>query len=223
MKTSKIEPIIYPESSIDDTTACVLQQLICMVPGKHIHTKDLRMLVDTTMQRMQESLSKVKLCSHKTFNIYQSDLYAQFLYLLSNTIWNTLGDREYASRVFCLNKALNGINCMYDTKLPTKFLFIHTVGTVLGKAKYGEYLVVCQNVTVGTHRECRPILGDGIYIGPYSSIVGDCRVGNWTTLSIRSELFNRSTSQNSVVVGLGDNALIKTAKRNIIAENFFDI
>ena len=74
-----------------------------------------------------------------------------FLWLCSNDAWRA-DDLEAAADLVALNKALNGVVCMWVTALPNVFLWIHCVGMMLGKAEYGERFVAYQNVTVGTDR-----------------------------------------------------------------------
>ena len=133
--------------------------------------------VDEAMNRMLYSLKHVKLNGYTKFSHLHSDLYAQFIYYLSNTIWNNDKNVTVSSKLFYLNKVLHGINCMYDTQLPDIFLLIHCIGTVLGKASYSNYFVACHNVTIGSDKGYSPIINEGFYLGPGSSIVGKCVIG----------------------------------------------
>ena len=111
------------------------------------------------------------------FSILHSDQYAAFLYLLSNEVFNKNGVHPAAKKIFYLNKALHSLNCMYDVQLPPVFLFLHLVGAVIGKAQYGNYLVVRQGCTIGALRGKYPTLGDGFIMSPGSSIIGPRKVG----------------------------------------------
>src|SRR5262249_55184473 len=79
-----------------------------------------------------------------TFNPLHSDQYASFVYECSRIAFREFSDMTLAEKLFCLNKALNAIVCMYDTELPPVFILIHTVGAMLGKATYGDFFVACQ-------------------------------------------------------------------------------
>lgn len=66
-----------------------------------------------------------------------------------------------------LNRILNNFMFSYKGKLPNVFLFAHPVGTVLGNADYGEYLVISQDVTINTCKDengaFAPQIGKGLF------------------------------------------------------------
>lgn len=177
--------------------------------------------VDEAMNRMLYSLKHVKLNGYTKFSHLHSDLYAQFIYYLSNTIWNNDKNVTVSSKLFYLNKVLHGINCMYDTQLPDIFLLIHCIGTVLGKASYSNYFVACHNVTIGSDKGYSPIINEGVYLGPGSSIVGKCVIGTYSHFSINSVVLNQNTKDNCVVIGSGSNFILKDLKRNLIYDQYF--
>ena len=176
---------------------------------------------DEAMDRMHYSLKHVKLKGYTQFSHLQSDLYAQFIYYLSNTIWKDDNNSTVPIKLFYLNKALHGINCMYDTQLPDIFLLIHCIGTVLGKASYSNYFVACHNVTIGSDKGYSPKINEGVYLGPGSSIVGKCIIGTYSHFSINSVVLNQNTKDNCVVIGSGSNFVLKDLKRNLIYEQYF--
>ncbi|HZP83014.1 MAG TPA: hypothetical protein VFB21_15345 [Chthonomonadaceae bacterium] len=149
------------------------------------------------------------------FNYLHTDQYAAFLYLASNTAWKDFEDVTLASKLFALNKALNGIVCMYDTILPDIFLLMHTVGIVLGKADYSNYLVVAQNVTVGTDRGCRPTLREGVVLFGGSCIVGNTILHNDVSVSANSFVSHETIPAHSVVAGRSPSLTIKPARRTL--------
>jgi serine O-acetyltransferase len=175
------------------------------------------------LDRAEFSIKHVKLNGYMKFNHLQSDLYAQFIYFLSNTVWKNDQDNVTCEKLFGLNKALNGLNCMYDTILPDIFLLIHCVGTVLGKAHYADYFVACQNVTVGSDRGKSPQMNGPLYMGPGSSIIGECTIGPFTHLTIGCSVLKNNTPSNSlVVVKNGSELEYKESKRNLIKEIYFN-
>ncbi len=178
---------------------------------------------DDAMSRLEYSLQKVKLPGYSRFSYLQSDLYAQYLYFLSNSIWINSQDKTVSEKIFYLNKALHGFNCMYNTALPKVFLLIHCVGTVLGKGDYSDYFVACHNVTVGSDKGISPVIGEGVYMGPGSSIVGNCRIGKFTHMAINSVLLDQDTEGDCVIISSSPQQLIKPLKRNLITENYFKL
>ncbi len=69
------------------------------------------------------------------------DRYAVFLALLARE-FHREGDAGLASRTYLLNKALHGLDLFYEVELPEVFLLVHPVGTVIGRAKLGNFLCV---------------------------------------------------------------------------------
>jgi serine O-acetyltransferase len=182
---------------------------------------DLKKHIDAALVRMYYSLKQVKLKGYTEFSYLHSDLYAQFIYFLSNTIWTESGNTSLASKLFYLNKVLHGINCMYDTKLPDIFILIHCVGTVLGKAEYSNYFVACQNVTVGSDKGFSPIMSEGVYMGPGSSIIGNCKIGKYTHIGINALLRDQDSTEESLIIGSSPDLIPKKLKRNLIKEIYF--
>jgi serine O-acetyltransferase len=197
------------------------QQLLNLFPDGIQNKPAIQKDISKALDRMNYSLKHIKLKGYTEFNYLHSDLYAQFIYFLSNTVWTESGNRNLASKLFYLNKALHGINCMYDTKLPDIFLFIHCVGTVLGKAEYSNFFVVCQNVTVGSDKGYSPVLSEGVYMGPGSSIIGKCFVGKYTHFGKNTSLLDENTDEESVAFGFSPKIGLKKLRRNLIKELYF--
>lgn len=83
------------------------------------------------------------------FNHMHSDHSAMFIYLLSRCCAME-NDWDLAERYFYLNKVLHGIDIYHQVELPSVFLFVHPVGTVIGKAKFNGPVVFYQSVTIGS-------------------------------------------------------------------------
>jgi serine O-acetyltransferase len=174
------------------------------------------------MDRQLFSQKHVKLKSHKVYSHMHSDLNAQFLYYLSNTIWRNEGDADVPTKIFYLNKALHSFNCSYDTELPNIFLLIHCLGIVLGKANYSDYFVACQNITVGSDAGISPSLGEGLYLGPGSSVIGDSKLDSCVHLAVNAIVLNKSVQCNTLCIG-SDQSQWKTMKRNLLKEVYFHL
>jgi serine O-acetyltransferase len=209
------------ELNKNDLAEYVNTQLGHFFPDKNNALPLILKNIDEAMDRMLYSLKHVKLTGYTKFSHLHSDLYAQFIYYLSNTVWGNDADKNVAGKLFYLNKALHAINCMYDTVLPDIFLLIHCVGTILGKASYNNYFVACHNVTVGTDKGFSPIISEKVYMGPGSSIVGKSVVGSNCLLTINTIVLNQDTNNDSVVIGNSPNLTFNSLKRNIINEQYF--
>lgn len=154
------------------------------------------------------------------FNHLHSDQYASFLYLVSNEAWRE-GDLATAAKIYSLNKALNGLMCMYDTILPDRFLLVHTVGMLLGKAKYGDCFVAIHDVTIGTDRGKQPTLGAGVVLYGKASVIGTSTLGNDVSVAAGATILNEDVPDAHVVAGTSPALTIKPARRRLIEEFFF--
>jgi serine O-acetyltransferase len=179
-----------------------------------------RQVVDRALEVCEFRFSRVRLASYcdrigPKFNHLNSDQYASFIYECSRVAFAEIGDLRLAEKLFFLNKALNSIVCMYDTRLPDVFLLIHTVGTVIGKATYGEELVVCHGVTVGTDRGNAPVLGSGVVLFGGATVLGASELGNDVSVAAGALLRNRSVPSAHVVAGRDPGLVVKPAKRRL--------
>lgn len=154
------------------------------------------------------------------FNHLNSDHYAMFLYLVANEAYKHQFI-NLAEKAFLLNKALHGIDAFYSITLPSIFLFVHPIGTILGNAKYADYFVVYQNVTIGTDvNGVYPTFGKGNVLYSKSSVIGSCTLGDNVSIAAHSFIRNTNVADNSVVVGLyPDMKIKKNSKSN--KQDFF--
>lgn len=168
------------------------------------------------LARLHTCINAVRWWTPDEFNYLHSTQYSIYLYFLSNTIWRNTSDAEVATKLFLLNKALNGIDCFYEIELPDIFFIGHTVGIVLAKATYGSHLVLYQNSTVGKNHGVAPVLEDGVVMYPNTAIIGRCRVGKGSVLSQGTSVINRDTPGDCLVFGGMDGDLVfKPSGRNI--------
>jgi len=133
------------------------------------------------------------------FNYLTSQHNASFLYRLSREVAKDTFRLEVATKLFLLNKALNGIDLYYEVEMPDYFLIGHTVGIVFAKATYGNYCMFHHGCTVGRNGDDRPLLEDGVSLYPNSSIIGKCHVRSNTVLTPGVQLVNQDTPGNCYV------------------------
>jgi len=186
----------------------------------------LESIVARALKRTERCFEPVRLPLYRSkgqthFNHLHSDQYATFLYFASNEAWRD-GELTVAGKVYSLNKALNGLMCMYDTILPERFLIVHTVGMLLGKATYGDYFVAIHDVTVGTDRGLQPTLGKGVVAYGGVSILGNSNIADEVSISAGAIIRNDAVPPNHVVAGVSPNLTVRPAKRRLI-EEFFEI
>jgi serine O-acetyltransferase len=177
--------------------------------------------LDQALARLHNCINAVRLWRLDEFDYLHSTQYAIFLYFLSNTLWKHDVDLRLCTKLFYLNKALNGIDCFYEIELPEIFFIGHTVGIVLAKASYSNYLVLYQNSTVGKNHGMAPTLGQGVVMYPNSAIIGRCHVATGSVIAQGVSVINRDTRSDCLVFqGTEGNLVFQKNKRNILADIF---
>ncbi len=143
------------------------------------------------------------------------DQYAAFLALLARTL-STERQADLATRVYLLNKALHGLDLFHEVALPEVFVFVHPVGSVIGRAKLGNFLCVYQNCSIGGSPRDGildyPVLGDGVLMYAKSSIIGNAKVGGRVVLAAGATVINTDVPDGALVAG----TTIKPEHENVL-------
>ena len=147
--------------------------------------------LDETLERLHRCINACAPWRPDEFNVLQSSQHCIYLYYLSNTIWTRSGDTAAPTRLFLMNKAFNGIDLFYEIAMPEVFYIGHSVGIVLAKATYGEYLVLYQGSTVGRHKQDIPQLGERVILYPGSAVIGRAVVEDGAVLSQGTRAINQ--------------------------------
>jgi serine O-acetyltransferase len=173
------------------------------------------------LARLAHCIAHVRMWTPGQFNYLNSSQYCIYLYYLANTVWRNHQDSDAATRLFLLNKALNGIDLFYEIAMPEVFFIGHSVGIVLAKATYGNFLVLYQNATVGKNHGVAPVLGEGVILYPNTAIIGRCHIGNNTTVSQGCSVINRDTPGDCMVFAGGAGELQFKAPQRVLADDIF--
>lgn len=177
--------------------------------------------LSAALARLEHCIAGVRIWKAGRFDILHSSQYCIFLYYLANTIWREERSTNICTRLFLLNKAMNGIDCFYEIELPEIFFIGHSVGIVLAKATYGNHLVLYQNSTVGKNHGVAPILGDRVVLFPNTAVIGRSRIGSGSVISQGVGIINQDTPNNSAVFrGPGRDLVFRSLERDIFAEFF---
>jgi serine O-acetyltransferase len=179
--------------------------------------------LDEALFRTIRCINGVKIWKENRFDRFHSTQYCLYLYYLANTIHRSGGDAEAKTRLFLLNKALNGIDLFYEIDMPQVFFIGHSVGVVLAKATYGERLVLYQNATVGKNHGVAPVIEEGVILYPNTAVIGRATVRRGTVISQGVGVVNRDTPGDCLVfAGEGGELRFVQNKRNILADFFRD-
>lgn len=181
----------------------------------------LQHIMPNVLERMQYCFSHIHKKyyvehEHVLFNHLNGDHYAMLLYWIANEAWRQ-GLILIAEKAFLLNKALHGIDAFYSIQLPDIFLFVHPTGTVLGNALYANFLVIYQNVTIGSDLcGVYPRFGEGNVLYAKSTVIGQCTIGSNVSIAAHTFIRNMDVLDNVIVVGLHPENKIKENKNNNI-------
>jgi serine O-acetyltransferase len=199
----------------------LLKQLATFLPDERPCAQTIAVNLDEALVRLQRCINGVRAWPQDQFDYLHSTQYCTFLYFLANTIKHNGGDTEVCTKLFLLNKALNGIDLFYEIEMPEIFFIGHSVGIVLAKATYGNYLVLYQNSTVGKNHGVAPVIGEGVVMYPNTAIIGRCHIADGTILSQGTSAINCDTLSNCVAyAGEMGKLVFKPAKRTILEDIF---
>ncbi|MFX0556533.1 transferase [Maribacter sp. CXY002] len=144
------------------------------------------------------------------FNPYHSGQYSIFLYYFSNAIFrDSKNNIRLADKIYYLNRIMNALDLFYEVELPEIFMLDHPVGTVIGRATYGNYFSFTQNCTVGNNKGIYPVIGEHVTLSAGSMILGNCKIGNNVILGACACVKDDDIPDNSVVFGSSPNLIIK--------------
>jgi len=208
--------------SRDQLTEYLVKQLSNFFPDNHADARAiLERNLDEALARVNTCINAVKLWRPDEFDYLHSSQYATFLYFLSNTIWRNEKNERICTKLFYLNKALNGIDCFYEVEMPDIFFIGHSVGIVLAKARYSNYFVVYQNSTVGKNHGTAPVLEEGVIMYPNTAIIGHCHIGQNTVVAQGVSVISHDTPGNCIVFSDSQgNFTFKQPNKNILADIF---
>ena len=180
---------------------------------------------DTLMPAVDRSLERLEHCFSKVNNKYffdgaqavfthlHGDQYCIWLYILSNQLFRDGADVEICSKLFLLNKALHGCDMFYEVELPSIFLVVHPLGTVLGRANYSDYFVAYQRCGVGSNHDLYPSFGEHVTLRPGSSVLGRSTIGNYCQIATESLVLDRDLPDHSLYIGGPKTAIVKRQQR----------
>ena len=140
-----------------------------------------------------------------------------FLYTLSNELFKQYGRNTLSDKVYYLNKIMHGVDMFYEIELPSQWGAEHPVGSVMGRAKYGNGFFFYQCCTVGGTKDKEgniyyPEIGENVHMYANSSILGNCKIGNNVNIGAGAVVKNQNVPDNCTVFGLSPNLIIKRNK-----------
>lgn len=175
---------------------------------------------------LDDSLARVQHCFRKStnkyyrrdgevlFSVYHSGQYCIFLYFLSRQIFLVHPEqRDLADKVYYLNRALNGVDLYYEVVMPEAFHLDHPLGSVMGRAVYGDNFTFAQSCTVGNNNGVFPEIGENVQMLSGSKVLGRCRIGDNVLIAANTYIKDTDIPENSLVFGSSPNLIIKSRQR----------
>ena len=147
-----------------------------------------------------------------TINLFNSVMYCNYLYWVSHLLYRN-GAIYLAEKVYYLNKMLNLVELFYEIEFPDIWSCEHPIGSVMGRAKYGNYFFYYQGCTVGGNRHQGklqyPIIGEHVTMFSDSKILGNSHIGNNVILAANACVINQDVPNNYIVFGQSPNIVLK--------------
>lgn len=142
-------------------------------------------------------------------------MYCNFLYQLSRCTYAS-NNIDITEKIYCLNKMLHAVELFYEVPLPAHWSCEHPIGSVIGRAEYGDYFFFYQGCTVGSSY-CEgtflyPVIGENVTMYSHSKILGSSHIGNNVVLSANSYVINEDVPDNCIVFGQSPHLVIKKIK-----------
>jgi len=218
--------------SAEDLNRYINAQLEHFMPDGHcFDVGGARTAFNLALDRLENAFSAITYKGYQkngvpTFSHLHADQMTQFLYFYGNSLWQTTKDDIACSKLMNLNRMLYNVFISYKCNLPEHFLLIHAFGTILGNAKYGDYLVCMQNVTVNTGSVAfeKPIIGKGCFLASYSKIIGDQNIGERCSIGVGCTVYNTQIPDDSVVIDNGRELVVMRNKRQFCkAQEYFNV
>ena len=164
--------------------------------------ESLHLYVDAINQRFLYNCSHLRnkyYADIKNLSCYHACQYLMFLYFCANTIFKHQGRCNLCDKIYNLSKMISSADIYYEIDLPPVFMLDHPVGTVLGRARYGNYFSFSQNCTVGNNKGIYPKFGDFVTLHANSVIVGNCEIGSNVIISANTYVKDQHIPSNSLV------------------------
>lgn len=157
------------------------------------------------MKDYQEDLYRI-FGNYKRKNFLKAIFWSHYLFLYS---WRKVKKGSRLSFVYKffvkLIKSKNGLEIPYTVSIGKGFLIMHPYGiTINSHAKLGDNVTIYKGATIGNikcgEKKGAPEIGDNVYIGLNSTIVGKVNIGS-DVLIAPNTFVNFDVPSHSIVIG----------------------
>lgn len=96
--------------------------------------------------------------------------------------------------------------------MPQNFFLDHPLGSVMGRAKYGEFFTFSQGCTVGENKGVYPRIGNFVTMMSNSKIVGKSIIGNNCIIAANTYVKDAIVPDDTIVFNNGKELVFKENK-----------
>ena len=150
---------------------------------------------------------------------YHSGQYSIYLWYLSNEAYKA-NDIQCADVLYCLNKALHAVDWLYAIELPDFWSVEHPLGSVMGRAKYGDHFFFYQGCTVGGNNNMYPTIEEYVAMFSDSKVLGEAHIGKYVILGANTYIIDEDVPDYSLVFGQSPNLTIKKRSKEEMKGRF---
>ncbi len=170
--------------------------------------------IDMALERIEYCFERINIKYYKVdgetiFNPMHGDHLASFLWFLADTYATNTQNLCIPVCLCTLNKLLHGVDLHYKVRMPEVFLLVHPIGSVIGAAKYEDYLVIYQNCTIGSKEGKYPTVGKYCVCYSNTSVLGEALIGENVVIAANTLIISNSIPSNSIACGSYPNTIIK--------------
>lgn len=183
---------------------------------------------ETLSNCLSEVFSKIAYCFEHTINKYYSCIvggvkvpyfnpfhscqYAIFLYSYARIVAMEANAVLLADKLYYLNKMMNSVDLYHQIELPAIWGCEYPLGSIMGRATFGEYFYFYQGCTVGGDHNSYPVIGHHVRLFANSTVLGESYIGNNVWIGAGALVKNAEIPDNSLVFGQSPNLIIKQRK-----------
>lgn len=117
--------------------------------------------------------------------------------------------RLVCDKLYGISKIISACDLYYEVEMPEIWSCDHPMGSVMGRAKYGNYFSFSQGCTVGNNHGIYPVIGEHVSMLSNSKILGNSHIGNNVIVAANTYIKDTDIPDNSLVFGQSPNLIIK--------------
>lgn len=156
------------------------------------------------------------------FNPLHVAQWTMFLYTLAHEL-SKEKHVDICDKIYGISKCYSSADIFYEVDMPDIWFFDHPQGSVMGRAKYGNYFSFSQGCTVGNNKGIYPCIDNHVSMMSGSKILGNCHIGDHVILSANSYVLDQDIEPYSIVFGMSPNIVIKKISKDKFDELTFSI